>query len=73
MAVHPERLRKEIISVEEAAWLVVGLLFGWFIGKGASKLMLLIPLIIFVVWVYEYMYAQKYGEKTMMGKPARKR
>jgi len=73
MTFHPDRLRKEIISLEEAAWLIIGLAFGWFVGKGATVLILTIPLAIFAVWIYELMYAQKYGEKTMYGKPARKR
>ena len=73
MAVHPERLRKEIITLEEAAWLTIGLLFGWFIGRGVTALIVIIPIIIFLVWVYEYLYAQKYGEKTMMGKSTRRR
>jgi len=73
MAVHPERLRKEIISLEEAAWLIIGIFFGWFVGRGVTVLVLLIPAVLFAVWVYEYVYAQKYGEKTMLGKPARKK
>jgi len=72
MVVHPGRLRKEIISIEEAAWLIIGLIFGWFVGRGATILLLLIPIIIFIVYFYEYVYAQKYGHYTMYGKKVKK-
>lgn len=55
------RLRTDILTIEEAAWLIIGLAFGWFAGKGASILLIIIPLVMFLVWVYERGYASKYG------------
>lgn len=62
------RLRKDIITFEEAIWLIIGLFFGWFVGHGATVLLLLVPAVLFVVWVYEYIYAKKYGVRTVHGK-----
>jgi len=67
------RLRTNIITIEEAIWLVIGLTFGWLAGEGAKALLILIPLILFVVWVYEQAYASKYGLRFINNAPAGKR
>lgn len=67
------RLRTEIITAEETAWLIIGLIFGWFAGRGAPAFILLIPIIMIIVWIYEQNYAQKYGVRTIHGKLVRKR
>jgi hypothetical protein len=61
------RLRKDIITFEEALWLIVGLVFGWFVGKGMSLFFLIIPAVLFLVWVYEFYYAKNYGIRTIHG------
>lgn len=67
------RLRTEIITLEEALWLAVGLTFGWFAGKGANILLLLIPIILFVVWLYEQWFASKYGLRFIHNVPVSRR
>jgi len=55
------RFRTEVITLEEAAWLIIGLVFGWFAAKGANIFLLLIPIVILLVWLYEQFYASKHG------------
>jgi len=66
------RLRKEILTLEEGLWLIIGLLFGWLAGAVWGPFVLFIPLIIFVVWIYEEFYARKYGLFTIHGKKIKK-
>lgn len=59
MAKHlPIRLR-ELIGLEGLAWLVSGLVFGYFAGKGAPLLILAIPIAIFVVWLLDWLIGCK--------------
>lgn len=59
MAKHlPMRLR-ELIGLEGLAWLVSGLVFGYFAGKGASLLILAIPIAIFVIWMLDWLIGCK--------------
>jgi len=61
------RLRKDVLTLEESAWLIIGLIFGWFIGKGMNLFLLVIPATLFLVWIYEHYYAKKYGTRTIHG------
>ncbi len=47
---------KEIIGLEELAWLLVGLLFGWLGAKLGSFIFVAIPVAIFVVWIGAYLH-----------------
>ena len=67
------RLRTEILTLEEAAWLVIGIAFGWLAVRGASVLLLILPLVLFIVWAYEQWYAAKHGLRFIHNVPARKR
>jgi len=67
------RLRTEILTIEELAWLIVGLAFGFFAGKGAQIFLVLIPLILFIAWAYEQWYASRYGLRFIHNVPARRR
>lgn len=62
------RARNQLITLEESIWLVLGIIFGWFAGKGASVLILLIPLVLFGVYVYEWIYLKRYGKYGIHGK-----
>jgi len=67
------RLRIDIITFEEAMWLIIGLAFGWFAGAGAKVLLLLIPLMIFIIWAYEKWFASRYGLRYIHNAPAKRR
>jgi hypothetical protein len=67
------RLRTEILTLEEAAWLVIGISFGWFAARGASVILILLPLILFIAWAYEQWYAAKHGLRYIHNVPARRR
>ncbi len=47
---------KEIIGLEELAWLLVGLLFGWLGAKLGSFLFIAVPVAVFVVWIAAYLH-----------------
>ena len=47
---------KEIIGLEEFGWLVMGILFGWFAGKGATMLLAAIPIAFFALWMMLYLH-----------------
>ena len=47
---------KEIIGLEELGFLLVGIAFGWFAGKGASNLLIAIPIAFFVLWIMFYLH-----------------
>lgn len=66
-------MRTEILTFEELMWLIIGLGFGWFAGKGANILLVLIPLVLFIVWAYERWYASKYGLRFIHNVPAGRR
>jgi len=61
------RLRKEVITFEEAIWLTIGILTGWLIAKGFSFLLLLFVIIVFIAFVYEEFYARKHGLFNVFG------
>jgi hypothetical protein len=67
------RLRTEILTLEEAAWLIIGLTFGWFAAKTTNIILILIPIILLVVWVYEQWYASKYGLRYIHNVLAKRR
>jgi len=56
MASKKVREFKEIISLEEFSLLAVGLVFGWFAGKGATNLLVAIPIAFFALWVMFYLH-----------------
>jgi hypothetical protein len=66
-------LRTEILTLEEALWLIIGLSFGWFAAKGINVILILLPLILFIAWIYEQWYAAKHGLRYIHNVPARKR
>jgi len=45
---------KEIISLEELAWLVIGLTFGYLAGLGAPIFIVAIPIAALLVWIISY-------------------
>ncbi|MFH0869264.1 MAG: hypothetical protein V1839_03490 [archaeon] len=47
---------RELVGFEELCWLIIGLFFGWFAGKGASAMVLLIPIVIFIVWLLDWLF-----------------
>jgi hypothetical protein len=67
------RLRTEILTMEELAWLVIGLSFGWFAAKGTGVILIFIPLVLFIVWIYEQWYASRYGLRFIHNVLARRR
>jgi len=67
------RLRIEVLTFEEAGWLIIGLLFGWMAGKGMKLIVLMIPAVLFIVWVYEKWYASKHGLRFIHNAPAKRR
>jgi hypothetical protein len=67
------RLRTDIITLEEMAWLVIGLAFGFFAAKGLNILLIFLPLVLFIAWAYEKWYASKYGLRFIHNAPARRR
>lgn len=62
------RLRTEIITLEESFWLVLGLLFGVLAVKTSSSWLLIIPIVLLAVWIFEKLYAKKYGMRTIHGR-----
>ena len=54
--------RRFILSVEETSLLIIGLFFGWLAGKGVYDLLLLIPLVIFAVFIFEYIHYKRTGK-----------
>jgi len=62
------RLRTEIITLEEIFWLVIGLSFGWMAAKTTSIWVLAIPAVLLAVWIFEQLYAKKYGLRTVHGR-----
>ncbi len=66
-----DRLAVEVITFEEAAWLFVGLVFGFLIAKGASPLFLLVPIFLFIGYLYEFFRAKRFGYRTVFGERAR--
>jgi len=62
------RARDKLITLEEGIWLILGIIFGWFAGKGASVLILAIPIVLFLVFTFEYFYLKKYGKRGIHGK-----
>lgn len=63
------RRRIDIITIEEFAWLAIGILSGWLIGQGLILLILVIPLALFALFIYEkHIYASRYGLRTIAGK-----
>lgn len=61
----------EVITFEEAAWLFIGLVFGFLVAKGASFLFLLVPLFLFIGYLYEFFRAKRLGYRTVFGERAR--
>lgn len=62
------RARDKLITLEESIWLVLGIVFGWFAGKGATILILLIPVVLLCVYSFEYAYFRKHGKRGIHGK-----
>lgn len=59
MAKHLPIGLRELIGLEGLAWLISGIVFGYFAGKGASLLILAIPIAIFVVWLLDWLIGCK--------------
>ena len=57
-----QKERRFILSIEEGSLLLIGLFFGWLAGKGIYDLLLLIPLIIFAVFIFEYIHYKRTGK-----------
>lgn len=51
----PMRLR-ELIGIEETLWLVLGLAFGYLAGKGAPFFIIAIPVAVFLVWLFDWLF-----------------
>ncbi len=47
---------KEIIGLEELGLLVMGLIFGWFAGRGATNMLVAIPIAFFMLWIILYLH-----------------
>lgn len=45
---------KKIISLEELAWLVIGLAFGYLAGLGAPIFIIAIPIAVLLAWIIGY-------------------
>ena len=67
-----QRLRKEVLSIEEAVWLIIGLIAGYLIAKGISALLLIVIAVIFIAFVYEEFYARKHGLFNVFGERVKK-
>jgi hypothetical protein len=62
------RLRTEIVTLEEALWLTLGLAFGWMAAKQTKLWIIIIPIVLLIVFIYEQLYAKKYGLRTIHGR-----
>jgi hypothetical protein len=62
------RLRTEIVTLEEALWLVLGLAFGWMAAKTTAIWIAVIPVALLIIWIFEQLYAKKYGLRTIHGR-----
>ncbi|MBI4095315.1 MAG: hypothetical protein HY438_00480 [DPANN group archaeon] len=47
-------VRREIITLEEAGLLFLGILFGWLAGQGAPIILLGIPIALFALWAMHF-------------------
>ncbi len=47
-------IRREIITLEEAGLLFLGILFGWLAGQGAPFLLIGIPVALFALWAMHF-------------------
>ena len=56
MAVKKEFNVKEIIGIEEFSWMLMGLFFGWLAGKGATQMLVAIPIAFFALWTIFYLH-----------------
>lgn len=65
------RLRKEVLTFEEAIWLAIGIITGYLIAKGFSILLLILVIAIFAAFVYEEHYARKHGLFNIFGERMR--
>ncbi len=45
---------KELIGLEGAIWLIVGLIFGYFGGKGGALFVVAVPIAVFLVWALDF-------------------
>ncbi|MBS3064961.1 MAG: hypothetical protein J4451_00470 [DPANN group archaeon] len=46
---------KKIISLEELAWLIIGLVFGYLAGIGAPFFVVALPIGAFIIWIASYL------------------
>ena len=63
------REHTEIITIEEAIWLFVGLGFGWLAAIGMYPMVLLIPVVLFIAYAWAKNHKKKHGKHNVFLEP----